>query len=60
MDTFYIKMESLEIKRQFLRGISILTVIFIHANGKLAFEGSPLLSDSKFTSELCRVECLFS
>ena len=53
-------MESLEIKRQFLRGISILTVIFIHANGKLAFEGSPLLSDSKFTSELCRVECLFS
>lgn len=35
-----------------LKALAILTIIFTHANGKLAFEGVPLLSKSKFTSEL--------
>ncbi len=37
-----------------LKAIAILTVIFTHANGKLAFVGVPLLCNSKFTSELCK------
>ena len=37
-----------------LKAIAIMTVIFTHANGKQAFEGIPLLENSRFTSELCR------
>ena len=36
-----------------LKAIAIMTVIFTHANGKQAFEGIPLLGNSRFTSELC-------